>query len=133
MTGSGVVETELESIRVLRLNEIAERKMWKISMDSPQLTKGLRGKAEFTAEDDIVYLDRRLGADGEVEWVPPKRISFMDLESDRKTGKPVLFGSLVGDKYEPFKSAADYFRAMEDDKIAMATAWNGDKVRFPSA
>ncbi len=130
LTGSGVVETELESIRVLRLNEIAERKMWKISMDSPQLTKGLRGKAEFTAEDDIVYLDRRLGADGEVEWVPPKRISFMDLESDRKTGKPVLFGSLVGDKYEPFKSAADYFRAMEDDKIAMATAWNGDKYDF---
>lgn len=130
LSGSGVVDTTVESIRVLRLNDVAERNMWKISMNSPQLTKGLRGKATFTAEDDIVYLDRRLGADGEVEWVAPKKVSFMDLESDIKTGKPKLFGSKVGDKYEPFKSAEDYFQAMEDDKVAAATAWNGDKYDF---
>jgi DNA polymerase elongation subunit (family B) len=128
--GFGVVSCKKEKIRILKANAIEEKEMWKIEMMSPHLTKMLRAKAKESAEDDIVYLDRRLGADGEIEWVLPDRISYMDIESDRKTGKLALIGSVLEGKYESFTEPKDYFQYLEAHKVAAVTAWNGDKYDF---
>jgi DNA polymerase elongation subunit (family B) len=130
LSSPGIVGQQQQTIRILKQNEIKEHPMWKVELTSPIVARSVRKKATFTAEDDIVYLERRLGADGEIEWVPPNRVSFMDIESDRKTGALELIGSVLDGKYESFKTAESYFQAMQDEKVAAATAWNGDKYDF---
>ena len=130
LEGYGIADSNIESIRILHKNSIEEKRMWKVELHSPSDTKRWRDKAKATAEDDIIYIERRLGADGGIEWVPPKRISYMDIESEKKTQKLELVGSLVGDKYEPFRTAGDYFQFLEDDRVAASTAWNGDHYDF---
>lgn len=130
LSGYGIVDQNLETVKVLTLNKIDERRLWKIELLSPSLAKQLRTKAKVTAEDDIVYLDRRLGADGQIEWVRPKKVAYTDLESNRETGKLELVGALLNDQYEHFSDPEDYFTVLGQEHYAADTAWNGSKYDF---
>lgn len=129
-TGYGIVDARLENVRILRQDDILETRLWKVEVTSPSLIPKFRSKKGMMAEDDIAWLERRLGADGDIFWEAPKRISYMDVESDRKTGKFEINGSVLEGKYEVFRNLDDYFQAMEGSKVAAATAWNGDAYDF---
>ena len=130
LSGNGVVNSALESVKLLRQNEVQDLRLWKVEVDAPGMVQRLRGKSRVTAEDDITYLERRLGADGQIAWTVPKRVSFLDIETNRQTGELELVGTVLNGKYEPFRTALEYFQYLEDEKVAAVTAWNGDNFDF---
>ena len=132
-----VVNYEKVDINVLFPEGIINKPMYKTYTKSPfdiyNLTKDapssifnidkMSQNSVLMVEDDVgvAYLDRRLGADGVIEWVKPNRYAYIDIET--KNGKPFLIGHLPyinGERqdYIPYTTSEDFIDELQYDRIA---------------
>ena len=132
---SGIVNVLKEKIKVLYKNGVKEMEVYKYAVASPYIVKAIKeANLENTyIEANIVYLERRLGADGIVEWVKPRRYAYLDIEADKE--KITLIGLIVmndgkAEDYIYFNTADEFIDYIEKRKIAMLLAWNGKTYDF---
>jgi len=132
---SGIVNVLKEKIKVLYKNGVKEMEVYKYAVASPYIVKAIKeANLENTyIEANIVYLERRLGADGIVEWVKPRRYAYLDIEADKE--KITLIGLIVmndgkAEDYIYFNTADEFIDYIEERKIAMLLAWNGKTYDF---
>ena len=132
---SGIVNVLKEKIKVLYKNGVKEMEVYKYSVASPYIVKAIKeaNLENIYIEANIVYLERRLGADGIVEWVKPCRYAYVDIEADKE--KITLIGLIVmndgkAEDYIYFNTAEEFIDYIEERKIIMLLAWNGKAYDF---
>ena len=130
-----VIKSEPANINIMYLDKVETNvPMFKTSVSSPFYVKQYRDKCKTVSEADILYLERRLGADGIIEWTAPETIACLDIEND-KNGKIFLTGVQVirNSKAEPYISfhrPEDLIDFLENNRIKFVTAFNGDNYDF---
>ena len=75
-----VIKSEPANINIMYLDRVETNvPMFKTSVSSPFYVKQYRDKCKTVSEADILYLERRLGADGIIEWTAPETIACLDI------------------------------------------------------
>lgn len=131
---TAIVSKEAKEVLYFNGKQYSRKKMYKISTrgayDIPKLRKG-----SFTiAEADIPFLERRLGADGYVEYATiPKRYAYIDIEEIK--GQIALIGVKaiidgVKSPYYGFTEIADFVKYLLDNRITIILAWNGEAYDY---
>ena len=132
MSGNRVISSTKENVDILTMDGVQREVMYRTEVNSPYdvkiLSKGIK-----TAEADILYLERRLGADGIVKWVKPDNYIYIDIEDIRKEKR--LFGGEIIQKgvglgYKPFYSIDDFMDYIKKNRVTAILAWNGDNYDF---
>ena len=130
-----VVKYEKVNINVLLPEGIVNKPMYKIYTKNPFDIYELSKKSVFAVEDDVgaAYIDRRLGADGVIEWVKPNRYAYIDIET--KNGKPFLIGYIpyingVRQEYIPYTTVEDLIEELEYDKITTVIGYNSNAYDY---
>lgn len=111
-----------------------EMEMYKISTLSPYYIRDLRVGATLSVEDDVTFLERRLGADKIIEWEKPETYAIIDLETDA-SGKPFLYGYIpvkngVEGEYLGFTTPESLIHQCEKDKVACVIGYNSYNYDF---
>ncbi len=126
-----VHDVEIVRKKVLRASGIEEVTLGKISALSPAFINRLSSKASYTCEAHIPYLERRLGADGVVEFASaPARYAYIDIEEVK--GKIAVIGYIdsIENVYYPLKTVNDFLIKCSENKIVSLVAWNGAGYDF---
>lgn len=130
----GVVSSDLETINVLYPDVIASKEMFKVRVKTPQLVNYLKADAGLTVESDIDYLTRRLGADGVIQWTAPRVWVSVDIEVDKDDNVFLIGATKVVDgvrkAYKPFYSVESFIDWLENERITVIVAYNGDGYDF---
>lgn len=129
IVSSNVVKSYRETIKLLLPNEIAEMPMYKIYVRTPNDIPFLREKSTLSVEDDISYIERRLGADRVIEWTKPENYALIDAEVNAK-GEIFLMGVIpyIKGKRMPyifFTDMDEFIRWLSEARIALVGAFNG--------
>jgi len=124
-----IVSAVKKRIKVLRQSGIEEKDMWKVEVRQPFAIKRLASEAKgLTTEADIIYLERRLGADGIIEWARGDNYAYVDIEADKKGITLIGVIAYIGGKwndYVYFTTPEEFLKYLKDNKISMLIAWNG--------
>lgn len=126
MGKDGVIKTTKMKVKLMESSSITEREMYKVEVYNPYVIRGLLRHCKITAESDVPYLERRLGADGIIEWVAqPTKYAYIDIEE--KNGSINLIGLIdsIKKEYIPFYEVKDFFNYIYDNRITILLAWNG--------
>ena len=126
-----VVSNEKCNIRTLFLDGIYNIDCYKTSFENPSAIKQLKSKAALTVEGDIRYLERRLGADGVIEWTHPQNWASVDIEVN-KNNKIFLIGAMLPDgRYYDFDNTKDFSDWLKEKKVGLITGWNSYTYDYP--
>lgn len=131
---NSVVRSEQVKVQYFTGKEYIKRDMYKISVKGAYEIPKLRKKSLVLAESDVPFLERRLGADGIIEYAEtPLRYSYIDIE---ESGEDILLIGVqsiingVKGEYIPFKSVKDFIKYLGDNHITMILAWNGEAYDY---
>jgi hypothetical protein len=116
-----------EEKEALTDNGYIKMPFYKIVTKVPEEIGRLRSKSSYSAEGNIPYLERRLGADGIVNFTyNVERYAYIDIEEQK--AKISLIGVITSleDKYYPFYNMSSFLEFMEKNKISTIFAWNGN-------
>ena len=115
---------------MLTPNGFMEANLAKVYAKSVEFVNKLSAGANYTCEAHVPFIERRLGADGIVEFAEePKRYAYIDIEE-------VNGMLMVGYKdsldwaYYSFKNVEDFLVKCSENKITAILAWNGEGYDF---
>ena len=117
----------------LRDDDVTKLGFYHIEVTEPNVINHLKGKALYTAESNIQYLERRLGADGVITFAPViHNYAYIDIEEQK--GHITLIGAEDERdgfaEYHPFHSVKEFLSYLVEHKITAINAWNGEGYDF---
>ena len=151
LTGAiGVVSCEPVRINILHKNEIEKDvPMFKVNVRNPSFISNFTRKfkqdeqvydAGVCVENDVRYLEQRLGADKVIRWTPPEKVLAVDIEVDKEDNVFLTGAKLITKDKETGESKVSEFLAfyrledlidwMENNKVRFLAAYNGDGYDF---
>lgn len=118
--------------KTLTHNGYVDYRFYKVTTKTPITIGRLRSKSAYSAEGNIPYLDRRLGADGIVTFAEKlENYAYIDIEEQK--GVITLIGEIdinEPEKYYSFSNVTEMLKHFIDKKITAIMAWNGDGYDF---
>ncbi len=122
-----IVSSEYVEKETLTDNGFVKMPFYKTVVTNPSEVGRLRYKSSYSAEGNIPYLERRLGADGIVNFVSRlENYAYIDIEEQK--GKITLIGVITSssDDYYSFLNLESFLEFAVENKITAIFAWNGD-------
>ncbi|MEM0142480.1 MAG: hypothetical protein QXL94_00800, partial [Candidatus Parvarchaeum sp.] len=127
-----VVSSVPMKLQALTDNGYVPFSFFRVEAKSPEFVGRLRRNSGYSAEGNIPYLERRLGADGIINFAEKlERYAFIDIEE--QNGDITLIGeidSMNEAVYYPFYNVNSFLDHLEAEKISCILAWNGDGYDF---
>ena len=123
---TGVISCKPITVDLVSSSDIVKTDMYKIEVYNPYVMRSLAKKCNVTAESDIPYIERRLGADGYIEWVrKPTKYAFIDIEE--RNGEIDLIGCIdsISKEYLAFYDMDTFLHYIYRNRITIMLAWNG--------
>ncbi|MEM0143005.1 MAG: DNA polymerase domain-containing protein, partial [Candidatus Parvarchaeum sp.] len=127
-----IVSCEKVVKKALRDEGLTDALFYKVVTDSPKYVSRLRYLSPYSAEGNIPYIVRRLGADGVLTFSNElKNYAYIDIEE--QNGQITLIGEIdIVDKkkYYAFFNVKDFLQHLEEAHITAIIAWNGNGYDF---
>lgn len=123
---SKIIKVEEAKRGVITPDGIMNVKLYKVETKTPTIIGTLKYRSRATCEADIPYLERRLGADGVIEWAnTPSRYAFIDVEEANGVITLIGYEDSISKTYIPMKTVKELLVKLMSEKITIILAWNG--------